>query len=97
MDPQNWFLTLLSGSACRAGVAAIEIFTNTFDVQWSTQLSQMTVDGVVDTSGGIKAVTRGGGGRVPVAPDTVVDFVYAFAHETRKVDLKVQEHGIRRW
>ena len=50
----------------------------------------MTVDGVVDTSGGIKAVTRGGGGRVPVAPDTVVDFVYAFAHETRKVDLKVE-------
>ena len=75
--------------ACRAGLAAIELDHNTFSDQWSTQLSELSINGVVDTSDGISRVLKASTRRVELTPLTEYSFVFAFMNNARKTfDLR---------
>ena len=65
-------------------MAAIELDHNTFSAQWSTQLSELSINGVVDTSDGISAVLKASTGRVELTPLTEYSFVFAFMNNARK-------------
>ena len=73
-------------------MAAVELDHDTFSAQWSTQLSELSVNGVADTSEAISAVLKASRSSVELSPQAEFSFVFAFTNYARKTSSSTFVH-----